>query len=106
MSNAHEVMIGLGNDPADRLIGKAIGQNRPIKSLSPSAAYAMGRALGKLVRDVVITRDEIRGLMDGLLCVDSEPTGTTSLTEWTAEHSHELGLTYASELARRRLSGS
>ena len=83
-------------------IGKAIGQKRPLMSVPPSAAYSMGVALGKIVHDVVITRDEIRGLMDGLLCVQSEPAGSTSLTRWASEHSSELGVRYASEMARRK----
>jgi NADH dehydrogenase len=84
-------------------IGRAIGHVRPIKSLSPAAAYSMGLAVGRLVRDVVITRDEIRGLMDGLLYVESEPAGATALTDWVSEHSSELGVKYTSELARRNL---
>ena len=86
-----------------KTISKAIGHKRPLMSVPPSAAYSMGVALGKIVHDVVITRDEIRGLMDGLLCVGSEPSGTTSLTNWASEHGSELGVTYASELARRTL---
>jgi NADH dehydrogenase len=58
--------------------------------------------MGLLVRDVVITRDEIRGLMAGLLHVDSDPTGTTRLTDWAREHAEEFGIRYAAELARRR----
>lgn len=65
-------------------IGRLIGRPRPIVSIPPWLAYVAGRALGALVGDVVITRDEIRGLMDGLLYVDGEPTGSTALTEWIA----------------------
>jgi uncharacterized protein YbjT (DUF2867 family) len=86
-----------------KTISKVIGHRRPLISVPPSAAYSMGVALGKVVHDVVITRDEIRGLMDGLLCVSSEPAGATSLTKWASEHGSELGTTYASELARRAL---
>ena len=89
-----------------KTIGKAIGNIRPLMSVPPSAAYSMGLALGKAVHDVVITRDEIRGLMDGLLCVSSEPAGRTSLTEWASEHGAELGVTYASELARRKMQAN
>ena len=86
-----------------KTISKAIGHKRPLMSVPPSAAYSIGVALGKVVHDVVITRDEIRGLMDGLLCVASEPAGSTSLTKWASEHASVLGATYASELARRAL---
>ena len=83
-------------------IGRIIGKPRSIVPLPPVLAYLVALAVGATVRDVVITRDEIRGLMAGLLCVDSPPTGTTRLTDWAAEHAESLGRRYASELARRR----
>jgi uncharacterized protein YbjT (DUF2867 family) len=83
-------------------VGAAIGRKRPIFGVSPGLGCAMSRAIGWLVRDVFVTRDEIRGLMDGLLCVDTPPTGTTRLTDWMRAHSRTLGQYYASELARRR----
>ena len=58
--------------------------------------------LGTLVGDVVITKDEIDGLMDDLLYVNSPPTGTTVLTEWVKRHADTLGRKYTSELARRK----
>jgi NADH dehydrogenase len=88
-----------------RTIGTIIGRPRPIVSVPPSLAYWVGRMLGAVTQDVVITRDEIRGLMAGLLYVESPPAGTTALTEWARAHRAELGLRYASELARRRRNG-
>ncbi len=87
-------------------IGDIIGYSRPLVSLRPSLAYYLGSALGKVLGDVVITRDEIQGLMDGLLYVESQPLGETALTTWVAEHRTVLGIRYASELARRRPSGA
>jgi NADH dehydrogenase len=40
--------------------------------------------------------------MQDLLCTDSEPVGTTRLSEWARQHAADLGRRYASELARRR----
>ncbi|GMV95041.1 MAG: hypothetical protein AMXMBFR82_48190 [Candidatus Hydrogenedentota bacterium] len=85
-----------------RTVGQSIGKDRPIVSVPPALGYSAGWIVGKLVGDVVITRDEIRGLMDGLLYVDSPPAGDTRLTEWAAEYADTLGHRYASELARRR----
>ena len=64
--------------------------------------YLAGRLIGALVGDVMITREEIAGLMADLLYVDSPPAGTTRLTDWAHEHAGTLGRRYASELARRR----
>lgn len=83
-------------------IGAIIGKRRPIVCLRPSAAWAAGWIIGRLVGDVLITREEIDGLMQGLLCTHAPPAGTTKLTDWAAAHADTLGRRYASELARRR----
>ena len=83
-------------------IAKHIGVQRPIVSVSPALGYLTGRILGALVDDVMITRDEIEGLMSDLLCVDAPPAGTTRLSEWLGHHAYTLGRRYTSELARRR----
>ena len=82
-------------------IGEAIGKRRPVVSTPPWFGYAVGRLLGALVGDVLITREEIEGLMAELLYVNTPPAGTTALTEWAEEHADSLGRQYASELARR-----
>lgn len=82
-------------------IGKIIGKNRPMISVSPGLGYKMSTIISTLVGDVLVTRDEIDGLMAGLLCVDSAPAGKTKLTDWVKEHAGSIGKRYASELARR-----
>jgi len=84
------------------LIGEAIGRRRPIISVPPSVSLAFGRIVGRIVGDVVITREEIDGLMKNLLMTASPPAGTTSLSQWIVEHRESLGRRYSSELARRR----
>ena len=83
-------------------IGKIIGKNRPIISVSPTVGFLAGWILGKLVGDVMITREEIEGLMADLLSVDSLPAGSTRLTDWIREHADALGRHYTNELARRK----
>ena len=83
-------------------IGSIIGVKRPIVSVPPSIGYAVGAVLGKLVGDVMITRDEVEGLMADLLVTSSPPAGSTRLTEWARQHADTLGKHYASELARRK----
>ena len=85
-----------------KAISKAIGKRRPIVSVPPTFGYLTGWLLGKLLGDVMITREEVKGLMADLLYVDSPPTGTTSLTTWICENAETLGKKYASELARRK----
>jgi NADH dehydrogenase len=83
-------------------IGQLIGKPRPVVSVPPWFGYNAGRLLGALVGDVMITREEIKGLMADLLHVDAPPTGTTVLTEWVQRHASSLGREYTSELARRK----
>ena len=71
-------------------------------SVPPIVGYTLGVLVGKVLGDVVTTRDEIKGLMAGLLCTDSPPAGQTKLTDWAARNADRLGYRYASELARRR----
>jgi NADH dehydrogenase len=82
-------------------IGRIIGKPRPIISIPPAIGFLAGRLLGIALNDILITRDEIEGLMAELLYVDSPAAGNTKLTNWARENSTTLGLRYESELARR-----
>jgi uncharacterized protein YbjT (DUF2867 family) len=82
-------------------VGEIIGKRRPVVSVPPALGYAVGWLIGKLVGDVMITREEIAGLMQNLLYVDAPPAGKTKLTDWARERNTSLGLHYTSELARR-----
>ncbi len=85
-----------------RTIAEEIGKKRFIVSVPPSVGHIVGWLLGKCVGDVVLTRDEIKGLMADLLAVDSPPAGETKLTDWIRKHADSLGRQYTSELARRK----
>ena len=66
----------------------------------PSLSLALTSIVGLLVRDIVLTRDEVDGLMAGLLTSDQPPTGTTRFGDWLNENAHTMGRTYQSELRR------
>ncbi|MEN6624892.1 MAG: NAD(P)H-binding protein [Candidatus Sumerlaeia bacterium] len=86
-----------------REIGLLIGRRRRIVNVPAWAGWIAAQGIGWAVRDVMLTRDEIEGLMAGLLYVEgAPPAGQTRLTDWAREHASELGVRYASELARRR----
>jgi len=83
-------------------IGKIIGTPRPIVSIPPWLGLAVARVVGRVLGDVLVTRDEIAGLMADLLYVPGAPLkGTTRLTDWARENARTLGRVYLSELARR-----
>jgi NADH dehydrogenase len=64
--------------------------------LASAAATLIGRAVG----DVVITRDELAGLMAELVTTDGPTTGTRRLSVWLRENADRLGTRYASEISR------
>ena len=77
------------------------GPSDPIVSVPPGLGYWGCRLIGWIVGDVVITREEIRGLMENRLYVDAPPLGTTKLSDWIIAHRDTLGSHYTSEMARR-----
>lgn len=83
-------------------IGRIIGKNRPIVPIPPAIGYLASKIFGLILRDNIVTREEIKGLMAGTLAVDAPPAGQTRLTDWVARHADSVGAHYASELARRR----
>jgi NADH dehydrogenase len=87
-------------DDLVRLLARAVGRPARLVHLPPWAVLAASRLLGSLVGDVVLTRQEIAGLMADLLVSEHASTGTTRLSTWLEEHGRELGREWASELRR------
>ena len=90
-----------------QMIAHQLGLQRAIIGVPPSLGYWTCRLIGWLVRDVVATREEIRGLMEGRLFVNAPPLGKTKLSDWVEKHKDTLGRQYTSEMRRRidRTSG-
>ena len=63
-------------------------------------SLAASRAIGVLVRDIMLTRDEVTELTHSLLVSNQPPRGTISLGTWAADHAAVLGREYHSELDR------
>ena len=53
------------------------------------------------MREVILSREELAGLMEELLVSHEPPRGTESVRIWLAGHGDQLGRRYAAELARR-----
>ena len=85
-----------------KAVATAIGEKRPLVKVPPLLGFAMSWVIGAMMGDKFVTRQEIRGLMDDLLCVETPPTGRTRLTEWLRLNAETVGRQYASELGRRR----
>lgn len=83
-----------------RLIAEKLGSRARIVRLPPETFFSVARMIGRMVNDVVITRDELEGLMADLLVVEASPTGHTRLSDWLTENAGRVGSAYFSELER------
>lgn len=83
-------------------ISSALGLRRPIIHIPAALLYLISLVMGTLVGDVMLTRDEIDGLMGDLLYVDDSPAGETRLSDWLRENGAALGRKYANEVRRRK----
>ncbi|MEO5887846.1 MAG: NAD(P)H-binding protein [Anaerolineales bacterium] len=82
------------------LIGEKIGAKRPMISVPPRLALLAAQFLSIFVKDVLLTPEEVDGLMAGLLVSKEPPTGQTSLANWLDAHKKHAGAKYASELKK------
>jgi uncharacterized protein YbjT (DUF2867 family) len=82
------------------LIRLATGARAPILHVPASVMRLAAKALGALVRDVVLTPEEIDGLVAGLLVSAEPPRGQIRLTSWLEDAGASIGRRYANELQR------
>jgi NADH dehydrogenase len=78
----------------------AIGSRSIVVPMPGLAVLAAARALGLIVRDVVLTRDEIRELTSSLLTSHEPPRGEIRISDWLPANAGGLGRRWSSELAR------
>ena len=83
-----------------RLIARSLGRAVLVMPLPSALALRAAQAVGMLVNDVVLTRDEVDGLMAGLLVSRQSPAGRIRLSSWLSENASRVGARYASELNR------
>jgi len=87
-------------DEMVKLIGEKIDQRKPILHFVPRLALAAAQMISLFVHDVVLTPEEVDGLMANLL-ISAEPArAKTRLADWLEANRHTVGAVYASELQR------
>ena len=84
------------------LIAKSLGARRLIIPVPPIVGWAVGKVVGAVLRDRVITRAEIKGLMRGLMATDAKPLGKIKFSEWVATNGEGLGAKYHNDLKERK----
>lgn len=83
-----------------RVIARAIDRPARIVHVSPAALMTASRLIGTLVRDVVLNREELDGLIRGLMRSKESVRGTIDFTDWLTSASRDLGRGYANEMSR------
>ena len=83
-----------------QMIGEKVGAERMLISLPPRLALFAAQFLSLFVNDVILTPEEVEGLMANLL-VSKEPAHCkTAFKDWLETNKGSVGAKYASELAR------
>jgi len=90
-------------DELVRLIKDKINSNAIIVHLARWFPLIFTKIVGKFVNDVMLTKDEVDGLMEDLLYSRYPPKANTKLSFWLEENSKSIGTEYASELKRHYL---
>lgn len=87
-------------DELVRLVGERIGHPARLVHVPPRLALTAAQFLSLFLGDVLLTPEEVDGLMAGLLVSPQPPRCPTRLGDWLDAHRASVGARYASELAR------
>ena len=83
-----------------QLIGKTIDAQRPVISIPPRLALLAAQFLSLFVGDVILTPEEVDGLMANLLVSKEPARGKTAFKDWLEANKSTVGTKYASEIKR------
>ncbi len=111
------LLVETGSEPADVVVDsagpeiftfdelvqrlrRAMNLRTLVVHVPPVLAMAGATVAGRLVGDMLLTREELDDLMHGTLISHEPPRGTTRLTDWLPLHRDAVGRHYASEVER------
>ena len=83
-----------------KLVGKKIGAERRLISVPPRLALLASQFLSLFVKDVILTPEEVDGLMANLLVSKKPSRAKTAFKDWLEANKNIVGTKYASELQR------
>jgi uncharacterized protein YbjT (DUF2867 family) len=83
-----------------RELATAVGSRARVREVGRRAVLVSSRIAGSVLRDVLLTPDELDSLAAGLLVSSEPPLGDDRLSVWLADNAETLGRSYTSELAR------
>lgn len=82
------------------VVRDAVGSRARIVHGNVRLVHALGRAVGAAMRDTLLTRAELEGLMQGLLTSRAPATGRRRFSEWVRANAGSVGRNYVSETRR------
>jgi len=83
-----------------QLISSVLNRNVLLIHLWPKLGIFLGNIIGLFVKDVVLTKDELRGLMANKLTSNQKVNGKTLFSDWLKSNKDIIGANYTSELNR------
>jgi len=87
-------------DELVHLLRRALNLRTLVIHTPPPLALAGAAVAGRLVGDMLLTREELDDLMHDILVSHEPPRGRTRLTDWLPLHRDAVGRHYASEIER------
>ena len=81
-------------------IAIAVGRRPRFVFMPPRLTLWAGDLVSRYMRDVMLTRQELQGLMEELLVSNEKPRGARRIDNWLLTNADLVGRTYASELDR------
>jgi uncharacterized protein YbjT (DUF2867 family) len=87
-------------EQAVRLMARVMRKRRIFVHVPPALGLLPGRMIGWLVRDVILTPQELAGLMQDLLTSAQAPNCETRFSDWLRENAMTMGRRYTSEMER------
>jgi uncharacterized protein YbjT (DUF2867 family) len=87
-------------DELVHLLRRVMNLRTLVLHLPPALAMAGATVAGRLVGDMLLTRDELDDLMHDILFSHEPPHGRTRLTDWLPSNRDQIGRSYASEIER------
>lgn len=81
-------------------IAIAVGRRPHLVVMPPRLTLWAAGIISRYMHDVMLTRQELQGLMDELLVSSEKPRGTRRIDNWLLTNADLVGRTYASELDR------
>lgn len=83
-----------------RAMSTAMGCRTRFVHMPPSLGLLGGRVVSLFLRDVLLTRGELQGLMEEYLTSSQQPNGETRFSDWLRQNAGTVGTRYTSEVQR------